>query len=164
MLRRFRCVQIFPKQWLQIMGTVYRKSSNQSSPIIPHTLDCLDFPGSIAPQPRGSEHRPMRLRKARDEIFRTPLFSALASSSLWSNRAWKVSLGGVPRLRSLPGYGIYIYKTFISKSEEAGSTEGSHAHKHVGTDRELENSTHPVLERLGGYSRTVLFAVGMREP
>ena len=63
----------------------------------------LTFPGSIAPQPRGCEHRPIRLKKALDEIFRKQPFSALAPSWLWSNRAWKVSLGGVPRLQYL-GY------------------------------------------------------------
>ena len=40
----------------------------------------------------------MCLMKALDDIFRKPPFSALAPSWLWSNRAWKVSLGGVPRL------------------------------------------------------------------
>ena len=58
-----------------------------------------DSPGSIAPQPRGCEHRPIRLKKALDEIFRKSPFSALAPFWLWSNRTWKVSLGGVPRLR-----------------------------------------------------------------
>ena len=41
------------------------------------------------------------IKKALDDIFRKPPFSALAPSWLWSNRAWKVSIGGVPRLRYL---------------------------------------------------------------
>ena len=61
----------------------------------------LSFPGSIAPQPRGCKHRPKRLKKPLDEIFRKLPFSALAPPWLGSNRAWKVSLGNVPRLRYL---------------------------------------------------------------
>ena len=36
--------------------------------------------GSIAPPPRGCEHRPICLNKALDEIFRKPPFSVLAPS------------------------------------------------------------------------------------
>ena len=50
----------------------------------------------------------VRLKKVLDEIFRKPPFSALAPSWLWSNRAWKVSLGGVPRHRCLRYLAVVI--------------------------------------------------------